>query len=182
MEYFPTDKPGYRHCDNVVWLLQSLVDNALINKRKKTDLSILHFTWLYSVLYKLGICEFGFGLQICEAEVSSSFTKVCIFSFVCVHGTFMSIPAYAARHCQQGQRLVNKYYRSTCFDEEATGWGVNSNPRPFFKQQFTDHGGWDIYSPILSKKYVNPLRQTGIYKNKRKCALVFVGIKCVGGN
>lgn len=73
---------------------------------------------------------------------AAAFGKVCLFSFVCVHiHKCMSMLACTAQCCQQGHGLVNKYYRSTCFDEGATDWGANSFPRPFFKDQFTDRGG-----------------------------------------
>lgn len=104
--------------------------------------------------------------------------------FVCVHiHKCMSMLACAARCCRQGHRLVNKYYRSTCFDEGATDWGVNSVPRPFFKDQFTGRGGWDIIPLFSLKKYVNsPQTNWHLQEKERKCALVFVGIKRVGGN
>lgn len=75
-------------------------------------------------------------------ESAAAFSKVCVFFFLCVHiHKCMSMLACAARCCQQGHWLVNKYYRSTCFDEGAADRGVNSVPRPFFKDQFTGQGG-----------------------------------------
>lgn len=70
MEYFPTDKPGYRRGDYVVSLLQSQFDTTLIDKRQ-ISISLPHLPDY--IPYKLTTYEFGFGLRICDAGVSSSF-------------------------------------------------------------------------------------------------------------
>lgn len=56
-------------------------------------------------------------------------------SAYCVHiHKNMSVLASTAQRRQQGHRVVNKYYRSTCFDEGATDLSINSIPRPLFSR------------------------------------------------
>lgn len=80
------------------------------------------------------------GWEYLVQESAAAFSKVCVFLCVHIHKC-MSMLACTAQCCQQGNWLVNKYYRSTCFDEGAKDQRVNSIPRPFFKDQFTGRCG-----------------------------------------
>lgn len=149
MEYFSTDKPGYGWCDYVVSRLQIQFDTTLTNKGQISP-SLSHLP--DNIPCKLNMYEFGFECEYVMQESAAAFRKVYTFSFVLMHiHKCMSLLPCTARSCQQGQGPVNKYYRSTCFDEGAADWGINNISRPFFKDQFTDHGGWDII-PLFSLK------------------------------
>lgn len=175
MEYFPTDKPRYRRYDYVVSPVQSQFDSTLINKRQ-ISISPTHFSDY--ILYKLTIWVFFWAANIwCRSQQQLSVRSVYFF-FLCVHiHKCMSMPACAARCCQQGHWLVNKYYRSTCFDEGAADRGVNSVPRPFFKDQFTGQGGWDII-PLFSLKICKlPSDKLAFTRKREKMCPGFCGNK-----
>lgn len=160
----------------MVSLLQCQFDTTLISIRQ-ISVSLPHFPDY--ILYKLTIYEFGFWAanMWCRSQQQPSVRSAYLF-FVCVHiYKCMSMLACAAQCCQQGHRLVNKYYRSTCFDEGAADRGANNVPRPFFKDQFTDRGGWDII-PLFSLKICKlPLDKLAFTRKREKMCPGFCGNK-----
>lgn len=102
------------------------------------------------------------GPLIFDAGAGTSFWFGSVYFCVHIHKCMRLLPR-AAQCFQQGRRLVNKYYRSTCFDEGATDWGVNSVPQPLCYHR----GGWDII-PLFFMEFVNYLETAWHLQKKQK--------------